>query len=33
MAQSTHVRRVVDLSEVGLADVGVVGGKGKIWAR
>ena len=27
-AQSTHVRRVVDLSEVGLADVGLVGGKG-----
>jgi len=28
MAQSTQVRRIVDLSEVGLADVGLVGGKG-----
>ncbi len=28
MAQSTRVRRIVDLSEVGLADVGLVGGKG-----
>ena len=28
MAQATHVRRIVDLSEVGLADVGLVGGKG-----
>ena len=28
MAQSTQVRRIVDLTEVGLADVGLVGGKG-----
>ncbi len=28
MAQLTQVRRVVDLSEVGLADVELVGGKG-----
>ena len=28
MAQLTQVRRIVDLSEVGLADVGLVGGKG-----
>ena len=28
LAQSTQVRRIVDLSEVGLADVGLVGGKG-----
>ena len=27
-AQTTRVRRIVDLSEVGLADVGLVGGKG-----
>ena len=28
MSQSTQVRRIVDLSEVGLTDVGLVGGKG-----
>jgi pyruvate,water dikinase len=28
MAPSTDVRRIVDLSEVGLRDVGLVGGKG-----
>jgi pyruvate,water dikinase len=28
MAQLTQVRRIVDLSDVGLADVGLVGGKG-----
>ncbi len=27
-AQHTKVRRIVDLSEVGLSDVGLVGGKG-----
>ena len=28
MAQSSHVRRIVDLAEVGLSDVALVGGKG-----
>ncbi len=28
MAQSSHVRRIVDLAEVGLGDVALVGGKG-----